>query len=343
VPGGGYTLSNSAVWRVDTEAVARAPVPDTRLVNQNLVGALLCEDDPSVRFLFVYNHNPAATLPEQNKVIRGLKRDDLFTVVFDSFLTDTARYADIVLPATTFLERGELVRGYGAYSMQESRPVAAPVGESRTNDAVFCDLLQRLGLDQPGDPVGESALRAVLLQNLPHASAALDGDGVAHPGFGTRPIQFGDVFPATPDRRVHLVPAGLDREAPGGFYAYRPGAGEDAFPLVLISPATDRMVSSTLGQLQDADAFPLRLHPGDAASRGIGDGDPVRVWNRRGSVECSAVADDRLRPGVAELAKGLWFRHTANGSTANALAPDSLTDVAGGACFNDARVEVARR
>jgi len=342
VPGGGYTLSNSAVWGVDGDAAAGARPPATRIVNQNRVGAVLTADDSSVRFLFVYNHNPAVTLPEQNLVLRGLEREDLFTVVFDSFLTDTALYADLVLPAATFLERRELARGYGSYRMHETPPVADPVGESRSNHDVFTELCRRLDLEAPGDPGDETGVRAALLHAHPGVLEALERDGATVPGFGDRPVQFGDVFPNTPDRRVHLVPETLDREAPGGLYAYRPESGPGEFPLALISPATDRMVSSTLGQLYDDDAFPLRLHPADAAGRGIATGDRVRVWNDRGEVATTAVLDDALRPGVAELAKGLWLRHAANRRTANALAPDTLTDIGGGACFNDARVEVAR-
>src|SRR6185369_14141044 len=120
-----------------------------------------------VKALFVYNANPLSTIPNQEKVRAGLLRRDLFTVVFDSVWTDTARLADVVLPATTFLEHTELSRGYGAYALQAARPVVPPVGEARSNHAVFSELVRRLGLDRPGDPASEEAQLDALLASAP--------------------------------------------------------------------------------------------------------------------------------------------------------------------------------
>jgi anaerobic selenocysteine-containing dehydrogenase len=136
------------------------------------------------------------------------------------------------------------------------------------------------------------------------------------------------------------VPEALDAEAPAGLYAYRPEpASAERFPLALISPATQRTISSTFGHL-DRRRVPLQMHPEDAQARGLGDGDRVRVWNELGEVICGIRISGAVRPGVVELPKGLWSHHTENGATANALAPDSYTDLGAGACFNDARVEV---
>ncbi len=280
------------------------------------------------------------TLPEQEKVRRGLEREDLLTVVFDPVMTDTALYADIVLPATTFLERTELSRGYGAYALQEAPPVIPPVGESRPNHEVFADLCRRTGVARPGDPettaeitdavFGSSRVGAPLRK-------ALARDGVAFPEVGKNPVQFVDAFPRTADRKVHLVPENLDREAPLGLYGFREEPAGDAFPLTLISPASDRTISSTLGELH-APRVPLEMHPSDAAPRGIADGAAVRVFNGSGEVRCPARLDEGIRPGVVFLPKGLWSHNTDNGATASALAPDTLTDLGGGACFNDARV-----
>ncbi len=137
------------------------------------------------------------------------------------------------------------------------------------------------------------------------------------------------------------MPEALDAAAPGGLYGYRPDPGSGRFPLALISPATDRTISSTLGELHRAQV-PLELHPDDAAARGIGEGEPVRVFNDFGEVRCRARLSAAMRPGVVLLPKGLWAHNTESGTTANALAPDTLTDLGGGACFNDARVEVER-
>jgi anaerobic selenocysteine-containing dehydrogenase len=344
VRGGGYTMSNAKAFDIDPLAAVFAAEPATRLINMNHVGEALLAREKPIDFLFVYNSNPLQTLPAQEKVRKGLEREDLFTVVFDPVMTDTALYADVVLPATTFLEREELARGYGAFVLQRGRPVIAPVGESRPNHEVFAQLCRRTGVAVEGDPETASEIEDALLGSSREKAAlmtALERDSVAFPGGLPAPVQFVDVFPGTPDRKIRLVPEELDREAPGGLYAYRPEPATTAFPLALISPATDRTISSTLGELR-AEQVPLELHPEDAAVRGLADGDAVRVWNESGEVQCLVLINASLKPGVALLPKGLWRHHTLSGTTANALAPDTLTDLGGGACFNDARVEVQR-
>jgi anaerobic selenocysteine-containing dehydrogenase len=345
VRGGGYTMSNSGVWGLDSLAAARAKEPPTRAVNMNRLGEALLElRDPPVEILFVYNANPLATLPNQERVRRGLLREDLFTVVFDQVLTDTARFADVVLPATTFLERLEVSRGYGAFVLQEALPVIAPVGESRSNHEVFAELCRRTGVAREGDPESAEAICAAILAAGPEGMGLcrpLRDEGIAFPAFGPAPVQFVDEFPRTPDRKIHLCPEDLDAEAPGGLYAFKEDPATRDFPLALVSPATDRTISSTLGQLH-REQIPVEIHPEDAAGRGIRDGDDVRVHNAYGEVRCRARLSAALRPGVVCLPKGLWSHNTANGATSNALVPDTLTDLGGGACFNDARVEVAR-
>jgi anaerobic selenocysteine-containing dehydrogenase len=342
VRGGGYTMSNSGVWGIQAEALVGVPAPDTRLVNMNQLGRALTEyDAPPVSVLFVYNSNPAATAPDQNRVLEGLRRDDLFTVVFEQVMTDTARYADLVLPATTFLEQYDIAKGYGAYHLQLVQPVIAPVGEARPNHEVFRQLGARLGLNEAvadEDDLGEAGALMELASQLPGdlGTAVLEGKPAELPG-GGRPVQFVDVMPHTSDGRVHLFPQEIAPEA--GLYSYRTDPATDKYPLSLISPASERTVSSTLGELRPGIAR-LRMHPQDAQPRSIGEGDPVRIFNDLGDVHCEASVTPEIRPGTIALPKGLWSRSTFNGSTANALVPDSLTDMAGGACFNDARVQV---
>jgi anaerobic selenocysteine-containing dehydrogenase len=343
VRGGGYTLANSAAWDLSPEGAVRASLPATREVNMNRLGeALGSEARPAVKLLFVYNCNPLMTLPEQGRVRQGLSRDDLFTVVFDQVLTDTARYADVVLPAAAFLERREISRGYGAYVLQDREAVVPPAGEARANHEVFAELCRRTGVALPGDPESASELAAAIYASSPHGEAwreAAAREGVALPPSGRAPVQFAGVFPGTEDGKAHLLPPELDREAPRGLYAFQPEP--EGGPLVLISPSTDKRVSSTLGQLHRG-AVPIEIHPEDASCRGIGDGDRVRVWNGLGEVRCRARVTVDVRPGVVSLPKGLWSHNTDNGATSNALCPDTLADLGGGACFNDARVEVAR-
>lgn len=345
VRGGGFTMTNSFAWDVDPTAAARAPAPATRIINMNRVGETLAPAfAPPIKALFVYNCNPLSTLPAQNKVRTGLERDDLFTVVHEQVMTDTARYADVLLPATTFLEHTDLRRSYGAYLAQLAPPVIEPVGEARPNYWLFAELCRRLGVAQPGDPETPQELLAAMLESSadgPRLSQAFSEAGCAVPNSGPQPVQFVDVFPKTPDGKIDLCPERLDREAPLGMYGYSADPACEKYPLALISPSTSDAISSTLYQLV-REHVPLEMHPDDARQRGLTDGDTVRAFNEYGEVRCAVKVTAHVRPGVVMLPKGLWSQHTHNGQTANALSPDTLTDLGAGACFNDARVEVVR-
>ena len=340
VRGGGYTMSNSAAYGIAQDTLVNAPSPNTRTINMNRLGHALTElNDPPVTVLFSYNCNPLATMPDQNTVRRGLEREDLFTVAFEQVMTDTARYADLVLPATTFFEHYDVAKGYGAYHLQLVRPVIDAVGEARPNHEVFRDLGVRLGLAHPDtDLLGESGALLETASRMPEAARAalLDGAPVPIPGAG-RPIQFVDVFPKTSDQRAHLCPADLATTTSA--YAYQEDPATALYPLALISPASEKTVSSTLAEQRPGIAT-VKIHPEDAGSRAIADGDPVRIFNARGEVHCHAAVTPEVRPGVLSLPKGLWMRSTINGQTANALAPDTFSDMGAGACFNDARVQV---
>jgi anaerobic selenocysteine-containing dehydrogenase len=193
VRGGGYAMSNSASWNIGRSWV-RDPEPQTRIVNMNHLGRALTEyQAPPVQALFVYNSNPAATSPDQTRILAGLSRDDLFTVVFEQVMTDTAFFADVVLPATTFLEGYDLARGYGPISLRLGRPVIEPVGEARSNADVFGELLQRLDLDAETDPRGEIEEMLDVIARLPDSIGAdLREHGAATPPCGGRPVQFKD-------------------------------------------------------------------------------------------------------------------------------------------------------
>jgi len=340
VRGGGYAMSNSNAWGIERTWI-HDQEPATRLVNMNQLGRALLEySDPPVKALFVYNSNAAVTTPHQTKVLQGLEREDLFTVVFEQTLTDTARYADVLLPATTFLEGYDLVRGYGSISLRLGQPVAEPVGESRPNADVFGELVNRLELGA-GDPSGEIEEMLDVLARLPEpAGAQVRESGAATFPFDARPIQFVDVFPRTTDQKVDLCCEALDQSAPAGLYGYQPDPATAEFPLTLISPASERSITSTLAELPRPEVR-LQMHPDDAAARHLKDGDAVRIFNALGEVRCNVQVGAWIRPGIISLPKGLWRKHTANGLTATALAPDTLTDLGGGACFNDARVQVA--
>lgn len=341
VRGGGFSMSNSASWNIERTWLD-AQEPDTRLVNMNHLGRALTEyHDPPVNLLFVYNCNPAVTVPDQRRIIKGLEREDLFTVVFEQVMTDTALYADVVLPNTTFLEGYDFVKGYGPISLDLGRPVIDAVGEARTNADVFGHLAMRLGVMKDDEPTGELDLMVMMLNQLPQPIGRDLGDGVmATPPCGPAPVQFVDVFPNTPDRKVNLFPAALDPATPLGLYRYQPDPGTERYPLALISPSSERTISSTLGELPRPDVK-LLMHPDDARARGLEEGDVVRLFNDLGEVHCPLTVAPSIRPGTVSLPKGIWRRSTRNNATGTALVPDTLTDLGAGACFNDARVQVA--
>ncbi|HYE88821.1 MAG TPA: molybdopterin-dependent oxidoreductase [Vicinamibacterales bacterium] len=342
VRGGGYSMSNSASWNIERTWMTE-PEPPTRAINMNKVGRILTEPEGApIDVLFVYNCNPVAILPDQRRVIRGLERQDLFTVVFDQVLTDTAMYADVVLPATTFLEHYDTARGYGPITLQLAKPVIDSVGESRSNTDVFMDLARRLELTDEDDPPDELDAMLRMLRELPQEiGSELQEHWSARAPHGGRPIQFVDVFPKTADQKVDLFPQALDKQAPAGLYGFQPDPGTVEYPLALISPASERTISSTLGELSRPDVR-LEIHPGDAAARGIEEGDTVRVWNLLGEMHIHARLSELVKPGIVSMPKGVWRRNTVNGYTSNTLVPDTLADLGGGACFNDARVEVAK-
>ena len=342
VRGGGYTLSNSGAVRYDRDAVLGPLQWMTRSLNQSQLGRQLVGDlDPAVAALFVYNCNPAVSTPHQNLVLTGLAREDLFTVVFDQVMTDTAQYADIVLPATTFLEHWDVRVSYGRYAVGLTRPAVAPAGEARSNIEVFGMLGRAMGFDHPAlgwsqEDAAAAVLGALRTWDGTPLEPADDGS-TWRPAFpGGTPVQCETVFPLTADRRVHLAPAVLGSSP----YRWTPMA-VDGHPLTLISPATSKTVNSTMGQYALPELY-VEIHPADARPRSIADGDAVRVYNGLGEVVCRARVTDRVREGVVLIPKGTWRSASPSHATATALCPDHVSAVGGGACYNDARVEIRR-
>ncbi len=339
VRGGGYSMSNSLAFGLRSKQWIDAPEPETRLVNMNHLGRALTEyASPPVKMLFVYNCNPLATMPDQNRVLRGLERTDLFTVVFEQVFTDTARYADVVLPATTFLEQYDIAKGYGPITLQLVRPVIEAQGEARNNAQVFSEIAERLGVGAAEEDA--ETLMRITSKMSNGVGAELLETGHATPPHDGAPIQFVDVFPLTADAKVNLYPVELSAGGAAGLYRYQPDPATEQYPLALISPATDKTISSTLGELRERAAM-LHIHPADAAARGIAQSDAVRAFNALGEFHCPANLTVDVRPGTVAFSKGVWRKNTYNGFTSNAVVPDSLTDVGAGACFNDARVQVA--
>ncbi|MCU0273302.1 MAG: molybdopterin-dependent oxidoreductase [Acidimicrobiales bacterium] len=298
------------------------PPPPARVLRMHRIGHDLLAADPPVELLFVQGANPAVTAPNQGAVLAGLAREDLFCVVHEQVLTDTARFADVVLPAPTSLEMDDLVTSYGFTVQQWADAVVPRVGEARTNDEVALGLAARLGVD-----LGAARTPADLSRLLGGRAS------VADPLVDLEPepvVPFLDVLPGLPDGRARLAPAP----------EWTPT--DDGWPLALLSPAGPHTVNSIFGEPggPGAGRAAVHLHPDDAADRGIEEGHQVRVANDLGSLTCEARLDHRLRRGVATMPKGLWCHELAEGRSTNVLVPDHVADLASGACFNDTRVEI---
>jgi anaerobic selenocysteine-containing dehydrogenase len=342
VRGGGYTLSNSGVYRMEKGELVDLSGWETRELDMTRLGRVLGRDlDPPVKALFVYNANPAMSTPDQNGVLAGLAREDLFTVVSDQVMTDTARFADIVLPAATFLESTDLRTGYGSYLLGEIRPVIRPGGESVSNMRLFSRLGRAMGFsDEPfhwsDDEVLERVAGALRMAGTPVDVERLRETGRQRVPFpGGAPNQFAETSAWTPDGKAHLTPHALGPDP------YRYLELESAYPLALVTPASTEAINSSLGEY-NLSVLTVTLHPDDASVRDITSGEPVRVHNDLGEVICEARVSDSVRRGVVSMPKGAWSRSSINGSTSTALCPDDLQVVGNGACFNDARVAVAK-
>ena len=312
----------------------------------NQLGDALTElDAPPVKVLFVYNSNPVATIPNQAQGARRARaRRPVHGRVRRRCGPTPRGWPTSCCPRPRSSSTPSWRAATARTCCRQARPVVEPVGEARSNNAVFGELVRRLGLARAGDPESEDAVIDALLASAsdgPRLRADMARDGRAFPAFGPAPIQFVRRLPAHAGRQDRSVPGGA---GPGGArralrLSARSGDGGGAAGADLAGVGPHH-------QLDVRAAVPRpgspRAAPDDARARGIAEGDRVRVFNTLGEVRCRASINADLRAGVAMLPKGLWSRHTDNGATANALCPDTLTDLGGGACFNDARVEVER-
>lgn len=330
--------------------------PSIRSTNMVELGKTLTELDPPIAALLVYGSNPAVTAPNQEQVLRGLAREDLFVVVHDQLLTDTARYSDIVLPATTQLEHWDLMWSWGHTFLTLNTPAIAPRGDALSNTELFRRLARRLGLDDPELYAGDMEL---VHEALGSGHTYLDGitaerlmrDGWAPLSVpGDPPFAEGG-FP-TPSGKCELYSErwrqrGLD-PLPGYTPAPESPAGDPAraarYPLLLLTTKSAvRFLNSSYAGLAHHRAREgeprLDLHPADAAKRGIVDGDRVRVFNDRGALELRARVGEWTRPGVVSMPFGWWTASHAGGRSANVLTRDGVAD-GGGGDFHDTLVQV---
>lgn len=354
--GGGLQLSTSFGFRMNNAALERPDLQqrslgrDARIVNMSTLGSALRDlNDPPVRALVVYNSNPAAVAPDQNAVHAGLRDPSLFTVVLEQTQTDTADFADILLPATTFLEHTDLYFAYGHYHLQMARPAVAPPGEAKSNVEVFRLLAKRLGFDDPCfDDSEDDMIRALLSSGHPHLDGItverLDREhsirlNVSPPGEPYLPYAEGSF--TTPSGKCDLR---LPEYEPPVESRLGDNSLRARFPLEMISPKNDDSMNSTFGNRPDTDRQTaiLELNSGDAGTRGIANGDAVRVFNDRGSCLMVASVNGSVPLGVVSAPSVRLPKRSPNRRSTNVLVSERLTDIGGGPTFYSCLVEVEK-
>ena len=351
---GGVLLSSSGHFPVKRAALQR---PDLlgdrrpRTINMSTIGDDLLRlaspaFGPQIEAMIVYNSNPVAIAPESGKVVQGFAREDLFTVVLEHFKTDTADYADFILPATTQLEHWDIHTSYGHTDVLLNRPAIAPVGGARTNTDIFRALAARMGFDDPCFAESDESLCRSAIGD------ERDFEQLLEHGFASLPVPDAPFaqggFPSPSGRceffSQRLADQGLDG-VPDHLPNYELAAPGGRYPLAMISPPARNFLNSTfvnVQSLRDIEAEPvLEMHPQDAAARGIADGAVVRVFNDRGTYHCKARLNQRARLGVVN-GLGIWWRKLGlNGTNVNELTSQHLTDLGRAPVFYDCLVEVA--
>jgi anaerobic selenocysteine-containing dehydrogenase len=361
--GGGVQLSSSANFSFDKRALERADVsPPVRTINMIRLGESLTTRDagvggPPVRALVVYNSNPAAVAPDRNAVLRGLARDDLFTVVLEHFQTDTADYADIVLPATTQLEHWDVHLSYGHHYVTLNQPSIEPLGEALPNSEIFRRLAARMGLDDA--MFGDDDV-TLIRQALGSSTGRLEGvtletlreKGWARLNLPTPYLPYAEGGFTTPSGKCEFYSARMAEMGLDPLPAFTPPyefpdevpALADRYPLTLISSPAHQFLNSTfvnVDSLRRAAGEPeCLLHPADAERRGIAVGARVVVHNDRGAFTAVARVEDGIRPGVVWAPSIWWGKFAADGANANQTTSQRETDLGHGPVFYDNLVEV---
>jgi anaerobic selenocysteine-containing dehydrogenase len=350
---GGLLLSSSGNFPIQRAALER---PDLRTgkaprtINMNTIGDDLLRPasasfGPAIEALIVYNSNPVAVAPDSSKVVRGFAREDLFTVVLEHFKTDTADYADYLLPATTQLEHWDVQVAYGHTDVLLNRPAIAPVGEARPNSQIFRDLARHMGYTDPCFSESDESLCRIAYGD------AIDFDELLAKGFASLRVPqapFAEGRFPTPSGKCEFYSARLAALGLDGLPDHLPNyeaAGSSAqFPLAMISPPARNFLNSTfvnVQSLRDIEGEPLlEMHPRDAEARGLASGSVVRVFNQRGDYRCRMEISRRARPGVVN-GMGIWWRKLGlDGHNVNQLTSQRLTDLGRAPTFYDCLVEV---
>ena len=360
--GGGVLLSSSGTFPINTRALERPDLiwNNPRTINMSTIGdALLNEANPPIRALYVYNSNPVAIAPDSQKVIAGFSREDLFTVVHEIFPTDTADYADILLPATTQLEQFDIHKAYGHLYLLINNPAIEPLGEAKPNSEVFRLLAERLGFTEEcfTDSDEEVARQAITSNHqwMPEISIEdLKERGWVRLNVGERfaPFAQGDFL--TPSGKCEFYSESLLKQGMDPLPTYiapresKESAPELAkrYPLAFLSPPAHSFLNSSFANLPSflhAEKEPMLLiHPVDAEPRAISETDLVRIFNDRGSFTAKARVTDKARRGVVIAPSVWWKKLTRDGKNANEVTSQNLTDLGAAATFYDVLVDVER-
>ncbi|CAN5151601.1 molybdopterin oxidoreductase family protein [soil metagenome] len=352
---GGFTVDNARLQRPDLLA-GRQP----RTINMTTIGnALLGIGDEvataPIEALIVYNSNPFASAPDSTKVVAGFAREDLFTVVLEHFMTDTADYADYVLPATTQLEHHDVLKPYGhVYAIMNHKAIE-PLGESRSNTAIFRGLAQRMGFDETCFTDDDETIARQAFDLDAPGMRGMDWDQLLAQGWtrmpfggaegGYAPFAHGGF--GTPSGKCEFYSERMLRDGHDPLPAYTAPLEvglDEQHPLAMISPPARNFLNSTFANLQSlrgTEGEPtIRLHPDDAAPRGVASGDYVRVFNRRGSLRLKAEVTPPARRGVV-VALSIWWRKLSpDGKNANELSGQALTDMGDAPTFYDCAVQI---
>ena len=351
---GGLFMATGGNFQIDREALER---PDLlagrtpRTVNMSRIGRALLDERPPIKALIVYNSNPVAVAPDSRRVAEGFAREDLFTVVLEHFQTDTADYADILLPATTQLEHLDVVKPYGHYYMMTNNPAIAPLGECKPNSEIFRLLAKAMRFTEPCfTDSDETIAQAVTAEDWDFETVRAVGWKRVGPPKGSARFAAGGFD--TPSGKVEFYSARAASLGLDPLPDYIPPAEDTRsaaaarLPLAMISPPARHFLNSSfvnVRSLRVSEGEPwLDIHPDDAAARGVGAGQYVRVFNDRGSLELRARVTDRARPGVVVALSVWWKKLARDGKNANELTNgDVLTDMGRAPIFYDCLVQVA--
>ena len=343
--GGGGCLSTSGAFGLNTQRVSGSHLirPGSRHVNMNLLASELDPKSTSIRGLFVYNSNPAAVAPDSSRVRHGLSNDNLFTVVLEHFQTDTADYADYLLPATTFLEHTDVYTAYGHYYLQYSEPVVAARGQAKSNRWVFAELARRLGFeDECLFWTPKQILEELLASSNPKLAGITAERLMRERSVKLKlpepflPFSDGSNFP---DRKIRFTPAPKQLD-----FEVQPNTD---YPLRLISPPGPYILNTSMGNVPSvikmAGGEPqIIIHPTDAAPLGIVDGDQVDVTSCNGSIRRKVIVSEDARPGVAVALGQWWPKLTSDRKSLNDITSERLTDLGGGSTFGNPVVRVTK-